>query len=337
MDLPSPAVRQGDLLRMPLPDESRECNLSRFRSWLGKVHGHRNLHEYPALWQWSADQPDAFWRAVAEFFEVKFHRPPDGGVALASREMPGAQWFPGATLNYAEHVFRHGNDTGHTAPAIVFQGDDRERRQEISRGELARRVRAVAAGLRARGVGRGDRVVGYLPNLPETVVAFLAAASVGAVWSNCPAELASRGVTERFAQIEPRVLFAVGSYRYGGKTHDRREALREIVAGLPTLERVILVPGPDGDAPGDFRAGVAAERWETLSGRIRRYGGRLSIRTGAVRSSAVDSLFVRHDRAFPRPSCKATAASCSNTSRRSRCNWTSARATGFSGTPARVG
>ena len=149
-------------------------------------------------------------------------------------------------------------------PPSSIQSEDPARREDITREELALRVRAVAAALRARGVGRGDRVVGYLPNLPETVVAFLAAASLGAVWSNCPAELSPRGVTERFAQIEPKVIFAVGSYRYAGKDHDRSEALREIVAGLPTLARVILIPGPGRDALGGLRPGVAVESWASL-------------------------------------------------------------------------
>ncbi len=259
MDNPLPVVRQGDLLRELLPDEAHDSNVNRFRSWLENRHG-RRFADYPALWQWSVDEPDAFWRLVTEYFEVRFHQPPEGGVALASWEMPGARWFPGATLNYAEHIFRDAGDT----TAIIFQGDDHERREEISRDELTRRTRAMAAALRARGVGKGDRVAGYLPNVPEAVVAFLATASLGAVWSNCPAELSSRGAVERFAQIGPKVLFAVGSYRYGGKTHDRREALREIVAGLPTLECIVLVPGPGDDPRVGFRTGVVAEDWGTL-------------------------------------------------------------------------
>ena len=199
MDTPLPVVRQGDLLRLPLPSETVGSNLTGFTDWLEREH-ERKYSDYPALWQWSVDDPDAFWQAVAQFFEVKFHQPSDGGTALASREMPGARWFPSATLNYAEHLFRPGGDT----PAIIFQSEDANRREEISRDELARRVSSLAAALRARGIVKGDRVVGYLPNLPETVVAFLAAASIGAIWSNCPAELSSRGVTERFTQIGPK-------------------------------------------------------------------------------------------------------------------------------------
>ena len=125
-------------------------------------------------------------------------------------------------------------------------------------------MRLAAAALRAAGVGKGDRVAGYLPNVPETVVAFLATASLGAVWSNCPAELSPRGVVERFTQIGPKALFAVTSYRYGGKTHDRREAVREIAAGLPTLDRVVLVAGPTPDDAAGFRPGLVVARWETF-------------------------------------------------------------------------
>ena len=259
MDTPLPAVRQGDLLREPLRAEAAECNLTRFIDWLGRVEN-RRFEDYPTLWQWSVDDPDAFWQTVAQFFEMKFHHPAQDGRALTSRGMPGARWFPGATLNYAEHVFLAGGD----AAAIISLGDDPARREEISRVALARQVWLAATALRARGVDKGDRVAGYLPNLPETVVAFLAAASLGAVWSHCPAELSGREVVERFAQIGPKVLFAVGSYCYGGKTHDRREALREIVAGLPTLAHVVLVAGPAGGDPGGFRAGVAAEDWATV-------------------------------------------------------------------------
>ena len=257
MDIPPAPVRQGDLLREPLPAEADSSNLARFTRWLDEVRGQK-FSGYPALWQWSVDDPDAFWRRVAEHFDVHFHRPAEGGVALASHEMPGARWFPGATLNYAEHVLRVDGD----APAVIYQDEGGERREEISRPELGRRVRAAAAALRACGVGKGDRVVGYLPNAAEALVAFLAVASVGAVWSNCPAELGSRGVVERFAQIGPKVLFAVGSYRYGGKAHDRRETLREIAEGLPTLERIVLVPGPIEGPPDGLR--VAAERWDNF-------------------------------------------------------------------------
>ncbi len=259
MDTPHPTVRQGDLLRAPLPAEAAGSNLVRFTDWLEHTHGRRFV-DYPALWQWSVDEPDAFWQMIAEFFAVKFHRPSEGGVALASREMPGARWFPGATLNYAEHALREGGD----APAVIYQDEAGEQREEISRAELARRVRAVVAALRARGVGKGDRVVGYLPNVPEAIIAFLAAASVGAVWSNCPAELSSRGVIERFSQIAPSVLFAVTNYQYGGKIHDRRAALQEIVAGLPTLRHLVVVPGPGMDEPGDFRPELECRRWRAL-------------------------------------------------------------------------
>ena len=273
MDTPPRPVRQGDLLREPITAEAAASNLTGFTDWLRRAST-KDFSDYPALWQWSVDEPDAFWWAVARFFNVKFHRPPDNGVALASREMPGARWFPGATLNYAEHACRADDST----PAIIFQGEAGARRQEISRTELREQVHALAAALRMRGVRQGDRVAGYLPNLLEAVVAFLAAASLGAVWSNCPAELSPRGVIERFAQIEPTVLFAVASYTYGGKIHDRSAALEEILCGLPSLRFLVMVPGPASDEPSDklrvtiagVPSSLALQEWDGLLAHGRR-------------------------------------------------------------------
>ncbi len=187
--------------------------------------------------------------------------------------MPGTRWFPGATLNYAEHALRPANGDGGDNPAIIFQtepGDDGRspwRERTLSRAELTREVAALAAALRAMGVKPGDRVVGYLPNLPHTLVAFLAAASLGAIWSGCPAELSARGVLERFAQIEPTVLVAVDGYRYGGKLHDRTAVLGEIIAGLPTLRHVVLVPWlREGAAASDVLPGcrVPVTTWAEI-------------------------------------------------------------------------
>ena len=142
----------------------------------------------------------------------------DPSPALASREMPGASWFPGASLNYAEHVFA-GKDDAETA---ILHASELRQLGELSWGELRAQVAAVAAGLRELGVERGDRVVAYLPNIPEAIVAFLASASIGATWSSCSPDFGPASVIDRFAQIEPKVLFAVDGYRYGGKDFDRR-------------------------------------------------------------------------------------------------------------------
>jgi acetoacetyl-CoA synthetase len=194
----------------------------------------RGVSEYEDLWRWSVDDLDGFWGSIWERYEVG----PAPERALAAAEMPGARWFPGTQLNYAEHLFR---GTGGAAPALVHASESREL-AEVSWGSLADQVARCAAGLRRLGVGRGDRVVAYMPNVAETVVAFLATASIGAIWSSCAPEFGTPTVVDRFAQIEPKVLIATEGYRYGGRDFDRRERVAEIERGLPTLERTVLVP-----------------------------------------------------------------------------------------------
>ncbi len=234
-------------------------NLTQYLGWLEEKRGLR-FADYAALWQWSTREPEAFWRSIADFFAVRFDRPATG--VLSSRAMPGAHWFPGATLNYAEHALRESDDAG---PAILFEAEAANggrRGGEISRPELRRRVAAVAAELRRAGVGRGDGVAGYLPNGPETVIAFLAAASLGAIWSNCAVDMSGRAVLERLVQIGPKVLFASTGYWYGGKRHDRRETVGEIAAGLPTLRQVVLVGDEDGREC--VTLGIECRRWDEL-------------------------------------------------------------------------
>src|SRR3954454_483431 len=208
--------------------------------WLAVERG-LSFDDYQQLWQWSVDDLDGFWSAVWEFFEVQADGDPS--PVLASREMPGAQWFPHTSLNYAEHVFAGKRDE---EVAILHASELREL-GELSWGELRRQVAAVAAGLRALGVERGDRVVAYLPNIPEAVVAFLATASLGAVWSSCSPDFGPASVVDRFAQIEPKILFAVDGYRYGGKDFDRREVVARLQEAMPSLERTVVLPYLDPD------------------------------------------------------------------------------------------
>lgn len=267
MTSPNGSLAQGELLWQPNATLISQTNLFRYLKWLEQKHGLR-FKDYPALWEWSVTDLEAFWGSIASFFEVQFHQPP--ARVLASTAMPGAAWFPGATLNYAEHALRpSGADE---SDAIFYAAEPSANLeasgQRISRRELRRRVAAVAAKLRQLGVKRGDRVVGSLSNGPEAVIAFLAAVSLGAIWSNCPAELGSRGVLERFLQIEPKVIFAVNAYRYGGKIHDRRLVVQEIVAGLPTVEHLVLISnldhlGKDGIAL-TLREGVGQLAWGDL-------------------------------------------------------------------------
>jgi acetoacetyl-CoA synthetase len=211
------------------------ARLTEFMRWLEEERSLK-LDGYEELWQWSVSDLDGFWRAIWDYFGVRADGDPS--PTFGSREMPGARWFPNTSLNYAEHVFSGKDDA---EPAILHASELREL-GELSWGELREQVAAVAAGLKAMGVARGDRVVAYLPNVPEAIVAFLATASIGAVWSSCSPDFGPASVIDRFAQIEPKVLFCVEGYRYGGKDFDRRETLAALLEAMPSLERTVLVP-----------------------------------------------------------------------------------------------
>jgi acetoacetyl-CoA synthetase len=244
----------------PSPERVERANLARYLRWLRDRQG-LSFGSYDELWRWSVDDLDGFWSSIWEFFEVGGPVP---SPALAERRMPGARWFPGATLNHAELSLRRHDDH----PALLY-GNEAGELGTIGYAELGRRVAAAAAGLRRLGVEKGDRVVAYLPNVPETVIAMLAAASLGAVWSSCAPEFGVSSVVDRFAQIEPKVLVAVDGYRYNGTWHDRRDALAEIRRRLPTVSATVLVGGPaheargaeaDGGRPGDGNGTIAWER-----------------------------------------------------------------------------
>ena len=225
----------GELLWEPSPDLVERSRLNEFRRWLREDRG-LDFADYHQLWQWSVDDLEAFWDAIWDFFGVQA----DGerGAVLGSRAMPGAEWFPGTWLNYAEHVFA-GKDENEVA---ILHASELRELGELRWGELRRQVEAAAGGLRELGVSRGDRVVAYMPNIPEAIVAFLATASIGAVWSSCSPDFGPRSVIDRFAQIEPKVLFAVDGYRYGGKDFDRRDVIAQLQAAMPTLERTVVLP-----------------------------------------------------------------------------------------------
>jgi acetoacetyl-CoA synthetase len=238
------AVTEGTVLWTPSPGRREAAELTRYMRWLAE---RRNLRfdDYLALQRWSVDRLEDFWASLWEFFDIRASAP--YARVLDARKMPGAKWFEGARLNYAEHAFlRAAGD----APAVVARSELRPP-AEIRWRELERSVASIAAWLRAMDVRPGDRVVSYMPNIPETLAAFLATAAVGAVWSSCSPDMGSGAVLDRFRQIEPKVLFAVDGYRYGGKDFDRRAVLAEIVRELPTLERVVFLPYLDpAAAPG---------------------------------------------------------------------------------------
>jgi len=202
--------------------------MASYMRWLAVRHSHR-FETYNDLWRWSIDDLEGFWQSIVEFFNVEFQRPAER--VLADRSMPGARWFSGAHLNYAQNAFRN---AAADRPALVYQSERRPL-SEMSWAELERQVASVASALRKMGVRPGDRVAAYMPNIPEAAVAFLAAASVGAVWSSCPPEFGPEGVLDRFRQIGPRVLFAVDGYRYNGRIHDRRAGLAETLSEIGIL------------------------------------------------------------------------------------------------------
>jgi acetoacetyl-CoA synthetase len=232
-------VSVPELLWTPSPERIERSNLRAFERWLERSRGLR-FESYHELWQWSVDDLDAFWSSICEFFDVQFETPPDR--VLGRREMPGAEWFPGARLNYAEHVFRGKRDDD----VAIQHASELRGLDGWTWDELRTQTAAIAAGLRAAGVGEGDRVVAYLPNIPETVAAFLACASIGAIWSSAAPEFGARSVIDRFAQIEPKVMLAIDGYRYGGKDFDRREIVNAIAAEIPSLERVVTLGYLDG-------------------------------------------------------------------------------------------
>jgi acetoacetyl-CoA synthetase len=225
---------EGELLWEPDSEIVARANVTRFARWLADERG-LTFDGYDALWRWSVTELESFWDAVAAFSGVRWHEPPS--AVLAERAMPGAQWFPDATLNYAERLLVDPDDR----LAVIWRAEG-GRGGELTRRELAARVAAVASGLRRLGVARGDRVAAYLPNGPEALVALLATASLGAIWSSCSPDFGAQAVTDRFTQIGPKVLIAVDGYRYAGVEHDRRDVIREIVRALPKLERLVVVP-----------------------------------------------------------------------------------------------
>ena len=210
--------------------------------------------DYGALHAWSVAEPAQFWRSLWDFCGIVGDGP-GARVAIDGDRMPGARWFPDARLNYAENLLRRRDE----ADALVFWGEDRVQRR-LSFAVLHDRVSRMAQALSRRGVRRGDRVAGYLPNMPETVVAALATASLGAVWSSCSSDFGTRGVLDRFGQIEPKVLIAADGYFYGGRTFDRRPQLREILAELPTVEHAIVVAYTQANPALDGIAGAVG--WE---------------------------------------------------------------------------
>jgi acetoacetyl-CoA synthetase len=228
---------EGTLLWEPSGELKKNARISDYMRWL-KAEKDLTFEDYNELWEWSVTDLEGFWASVWEYCGIEASRPYER--VLGERAMPGAQWFPGAELNYAEHVFRH---TAHRPdePAILHQSEVRPL-GEVGWDELREKTAALAAGLKEMGVGRGDRVAAYLPNVPEAVIALLACASIGAVWSSCSPDFGAGSVVDRFEQIEPKVLLAVDGYRYGGKDYDRIDVVARLQQEIPTLQRTVVIP-----------------------------------------------------------------------------------------------
>ncbi|MGC4894803.1 acetoacetate--CoA ligase [Micromonospora sp. DT31] len=234
----------GDVLWTPPADVRERSRIGDYLRWLAEHRG-REFADYDALWQWSVTDLDGFWRSIWDWFEVVAHTPPT--ATLADRGMPGARWFPGATLNYAENVLRMPG-LADDDPAVIAYGQTRDP-ETVTAAQLRERVRRAAAGLRRLGVRPGDRVAAYAPNIPETYVLLLATASLGAIFSSCAPEFGTRSVTDRWQQIEPTVLVAVDGYRYGEKPVDRRAEVAAIRAALPSLRHTVAIGCLDPAAP----------------------------------------------------------------------------------------
>ena len=249
---------RGELLWEPSAETVERSNMTRYMRRLESERGLRFGGDYDALWRWSVGNLEEFWASIWDFFAVRASAP--YGTVLSSHEMPGADWFAGARLNYAENML-----AGKPAEQLAIQHASELRELDsLSWGELRDQVARAASALRALGVEPGDRVAAYMPNLPETVVAFLASASIGAVWSSCSPDFGASSVVDRFAQIEPKVLFCVDGYRYNGRDFDRRDVVAGLLAEMPSVEHTVVLPYLD---PASEIAGLReAVDWEGLLG-----------------------------------------------------------------------
>ncbi|MBG0813286.1 acetoacetate--CoA ligase [Planomonospora sp. ID82291] len=248
-------VKEGTLLWEPTPDVTKNAKVTAYMEWLGRPV------DYQALWQWSVEAPEEFWTSVWDYFGVVGER---GDGPVLSGTMPEAEWFTGSALNYAENALRRAE--AEPDRLAVVSRDESGGRRTLTLGELAGEVARVRTGLAALGVGRGDRVAAYAPNAPETLVAFLATASLGAIWSSCSPDFGASSVIDRFTQIEPKVLLAVDGYDYNGRHFDRSGVAGDIAARLPTLAALVRLPAPGAGRTAGTGTGSDAAGTRTSGG-----------------------------------------------------------------------
>ncbi|MCR8975131.1 acetoacetate--CoA ligase [Pseudomonas sp. S11P7] len=246
----------SDILWQPDANRIALSRMDAFRHAINQRHD-LNIDDYPALHHWSVEQRADFWQAIVDFFEIRFHAQPDA-VLREGTQMPSAEWFPGATLNFAEHLLRRRDD----AVAVVSVAENGQREQ-LTWAELAEHVAGFQASLQAAGVGLGDRVAACMPNTWQTLVAMLATTSLGAIWSCSSPDFGTHGVIDRFGQIEPKVLLTCAAYRYAGKTIDQTDKINGILEQLPTLKQLIIVPYADPQARIEvYQTQAAVSAWE---------------------------------------------------------------------------
>jgi acetoacetyl-CoA synthetase len=248
-------MQPGELLWTPGPDRIRSANVTALADWLAREHG-KHFADYHALWRWSVEDLEGFWQALWDYFAIESSAP--HARVLARRRMPGAEWFPGARLNYAQHVLRRECEGGD----VLLHLSETRPLTALTWTALGTQVRTLAAELRTLGIKPGDRVVAWMPNIPETMVAMLATTAIGAIWACCSPDFGERGTLDRLAQLSPKLLFSVDGYRYGGKAFDRRSQLRDIAGSLPSLEQLIYLPYLEPDARGVPLP--SARHWRTL-------------------------------------------------------------------------
>ena len=248
-------MQAGELLWTPAPDRIRRANVTALADWLARERG-RQLADYRTLWRWSVEDLEGFWQALWDYFGIESSAPHTR--VLGRRSMPGAEWFPGARLNYAQHVLRRERAGGD----VLLHLSETRPLSALPWTTLGNQVRTLATALRALGVQPGDRVVAWMPNIPETMAAMLATTAIGAIWACCSPDFGERGTLDRLAQLAPKVLFSVDGYRYGGKAFDRRSQLRDIASSLTSLEHLIYLPHLD---PEDTTLPLpSARHWRTL-------------------------------------------------------------------------